>query len=315
MALITGDWGERASVTGDGGEMGSALLLNVFNLRPLHRFASEESLIQQLKAEFSMTDMGDLHFFLGINVQRTATGLFLHQTQFIHDILEWAGMVSCRPISTPVDTKAKLSSTAGSALPDLSFYREDFVCLLQRARPGTLGIQRVFIKWALCTYMVVRLRLPPGFASSLTTLSSPGHYRSAGVILSTFAERVVVFATRRMSQAAGNDRQVVPHGEPEHMSTISTRSVSSVDSSRTFVLGKRRKNKRQSYESKERYQRAHSKARIAKLRIWKRRKAAWERDDQEETFSVDTANSICGAGGENPPVDSARLDDWEWVAS
>ncbi|VFQ82808.1 unnamed protein product [Cuscuta campestris] len=97
----------------------------------------------------------------------------------------------------------------------------------------------------------------------------------------------------------------------QEMSTISTGSVSSVDSSRTFVLGKRRKNKRKNYDSKERYQRAHRKARIAKLRIWKRRKAAWERDDLEETFSIDSANSICGAGGDNPPVDSARPDEWE----
>ncbi|VFQ76193.1 unnamed protein product [Cuscuta campestris] len=73
-----------------------------------------QSLIQQLKAEFSMTDMGDLHFFLGINVHRTASSLFLHQTQFTHDILERAGMVSCRPISTPVDTKAKLSASAAA---------------------------------------------------------------------------------------------------------------------------------------------------------------------------------------------------------
>ncbi|VFQ64311.1 unnamed protein product [Cuscuta campestris] len=92
------------------------------------------------------------------------------------------------------------------------------------------------------------------------------------------------------------------------MGTISTRSVSSVDSSQTFVLGKRRKNKRQSYDSKERYQRAHRKARIARLRIWKRRKASWERDDPEETFSVDSANSICGAGVDISSVDSARLD-------
>lgn len=65
-----------------------------------------QSLIHQLKTEFSMTDMGDLHFFLGINVHHTPTGLFLHQTQFIHDILERAGMISCRPITTPVDAKA-----------------------------------------------------------------------------------------------------------------------------------------------------------------------------------------------------------------
>ncbi|VFQ74320.1 unnamed protein product [Cuscuta campestris] len=73
-----------------------------------------QHLIQRLEAEFAMTDMGDLHFFLGINVHRTTSGLFLHQTQFTHDILERARMVSCRPISTPVDTKAKLSSSSVS---------------------------------------------------------------------------------------------------------------------------------------------------------------------------------------------------------
>ncbi|VFR02090.1 unnamed protein product [Cuscuta campestris] len=78
---------------------------------------------QQLKGEFAMTDMGDLNFFLGINVQRTAGGLFLHQTQFAHEILERADMLHCKPISTPVDTKAKLSATSGTPLPDPTIYR------------------------------------------------------------------------------------------------------------------------------------------------------------------------------------------------
>ncbi|VFQ72952.1 unnamed protein product [Cuscuta campestris] len=41
-----------------------------------------------------------------------------------------------------------------------------------------------------------------------------------------------------------------------------------------------------------------------KRRIYLRRKAAWERDDPEETFSVDSANSVCGLGVEDPAVDS-----------
>ncbi|VFQ98752.1 unnamed protein product [Cuscuta campestris] len=78
---------------------------------------------QKLKGEFAMTDMGDLNFFLGINVQHTAGGLFLHQTQFAHEILERADMLHCKPISTPVDTKAKLSATSGTPLPDPTIYR------------------------------------------------------------------------------------------------------------------------------------------------------------------------------------------------
>ncbi|VFQ93335.1 unnamed protein product [Cuscuta campestris] len=41
-----------------------------------------------------------------------------------------------------------------------------------------------------------------------------------------------------------------------------------------------------------------------KRRIYLRRKAAWERDDPEETFSIDSANSVCGSGIEEPSVDS-----------
>ncbi|VFQ67735.1 unnamed protein product [Cuscuta campestris] len=43
-----------------------------------------------------------------------------------------------------------------------------------------------------------------------------------------------------------------------------------------------------------------------KRRIYLRRKAAWERDDPEETFSVDSASSVCGSGKEDPSVDSSR---------
>jgi hypothetical protein len=45
--------------------------------------ASSQSFLQQiisaLRREFSMTDMGPLHHFLGISVERRADGLFLSQ--------------------------------------------------------------------------------------------------------------------------------------------------------------------------------------------------------------------------------------------
>ncbi|VFQ89230.1 unnamed protein product, partial [Cuscuta campestris] len=54
---------------------------------------------------------------------RTGGGIFLHQTQFAHEILECADMLHCKPISTPVDTKAKLSATSGTPLLYPSIYR------------------------------------------------------------------------------------------------------------------------------------------------------------------------------------------------
>ena len=39
-------------------------------------------IIEALQREFAMTDMGQLHHFLGISVTRSADGLFLSQRQY-----------------------------------------------------------------------------------------------------------------------------------------------------------------------------------------------------------------------------------------
>nr|XP_020162212.1 uncharacterized mitochondrial protein AtMg00810-like [Aegilops tauschii subsp. strangulata] len=89
--------------------------------------ASSPELLQQLTArlrdEFALKDLGALHYFLGIEVVRRADGFFLHQQKYAHELLERAGMLNCKPASTPVDTKAKVSALEGSPAPDAAFYR------------------------------------------------------------------------------------------------------------------------------------------------------------------------------------------------
>lgn len=91
-----------------------------------------------------MKDLGALHYFLGVTVARSNTGLLLHQRQYGLYILERAGMTDCKPCSTPIDTCAKLSSTDGppaadptdfrslaGALPYLTFTRPDISYAVQ----------------------------------------------------------------------------------------------------------------------------------------------------------------------------------------
>jgi hypothetical protein len=82
-----------------------------------------ERVITALSAEFAMTDLGELHHLLGLAVRRDSHGMFLSQTQYALDILERAGMSSCHPASTPVDTSPKLAATAGPPVVDSSVYR------------------------------------------------------------------------------------------------------------------------------------------------------------------------------------------------
>lgn len=80
-------------------------------------------IIDQLRVEFTIKDLGPVHFFLGIQVTCTDDGFFLAQEQYANDVLDCAGMTDCKPASTPVDTKSKLSSSTGNLFTDPTFYR------------------------------------------------------------------------------------------------------------------------------------------------------------------------------------------------
>lgn len=79
--------------------------------------------IDLLSKEFSMSDLGSLHHFLGIDVKQLNGSLFLTQEQYVRDILHRANMQDCKPCATPVDTDGKLSATAGNPFHDGSLYR------------------------------------------------------------------------------------------------------------------------------------------------------------------------------------------------
>jgi hypothetical protein len=63
-----------------------------------------QRVLDHLHSESSMTGLGDLHYFLGIAVTRSSTGLFLSQRQYAADLLQRAGMAECHPSPTPIDT-------------------------------------------------------------------------------------------------------------------------------------------------------------------------------------------------------------------
>jgi hypothetical protein len=67
--------------------------------------------------------MGKLSFFLGIDVQRTRDGFYLSQERYTEDILERAGMSSCKPAPTLIDAKSKIPVDAGPATDDAPSYR------------------------------------------------------------------------------------------------------------------------------------------------------------------------------------------------
>jgi hypothetical protein len=67
------------------------IVLNASSSTLLHRIT------KHLSTAFAMKDPGPLHFFLGIHVQRSPSSFFLHQGKYADDILDWAGMLNCKP--------------------------------------------------------------------------------------------------------------------------------------------------------------------------------------------------------------------------
>jgi hypothetical protein len=83
--------------------------------------ASSTTLLHSLIAAL-WTDMGDLHYFLGISVKRSKECLFLSQETYALDLLERAGMLECKFITTPVDSTSKLSAKSSDPVADPTEY-------------------------------------------------------------------------------------------------------------------------------------------------------------------------------------------------
>ncbi|GJY96888.1 ribonuclease H-like domain-containing protein [Tanacetum coccineum] len=79
-------------------------------------------IIASLHAKISMTDLGLLNYFLGVSVTRNTSGMFLSQQKYATEVLERAGMLTCNPCRTPVDTDSKLAA-AGDPVSDPTLYR------------------------------------------------------------------------------------------------------------------------------------------------------------------------------------------------
>ena len=70
-----------------------------------------------------MKDLGELRYFLGIEVVRVPHGFWMTQRQYMLDMLEKYGMLACKPIDTPMEPNMK-SENVGHELEDVTMYRQ-----------------------------------------------------------------------------------------------------------------------------------------------------------------------------------------------
>jgi hypothetical protein len=55
-----------------------------------------------------MSMMGELTFFLGIQVKQTKQGIFVHQAKYTKDLMKKFNMAELKPVSTSMSTTTSL---------------------------------------------------------------------------------------------------------------------------------------------------------------------------------------------------------------
>ncbi|CAL1403910.1 unnamed protein product [Linum trigynum] len=78
----------------------------------------------RLSARFSLKSLGNVGYFLGIEVLPTADGLLLSQHKFVLDVLARFGMSDARPAPTPLSATAKLALVDGTPPADITLYKQ-----------------------------------------------------------------------------------------------------------------------------------------------------------------------------------------------
>jgi hypothetical protein len=78
---------------------------------------------EEMKANFKMSDLGLLHYYLGLEVTQSKAGITICQKAYATKILESAGLAGCSPSVTPMEPRLKLSKQSSAPAVDQTRYR------------------------------------------------------------------------------------------------------------------------------------------------------------------------------------------------
>ena len=97
-----------------------------------------------------MTDLGYVHYYLGIEVTQRPKSIFLSQKKYIGDLLKRFGMIEYNPLTTPMEQNLKLTSIEGKEFENATKYRQlvGSLIYLTTTRPDIS-----FTVWILSRFM------------------------------------------------------------------------------------------------------------------------------------------------------------------
>ncbi|GKB06044.1 putative ribonuclease H-like domain-containing protein, partial [Tanacetum coccineum] len=97
-----------------------------------------------MKGRFQMSSMGELTFFLGLQVKQKADGIFISQDKYVAEILKKFDFVNVKTASTPIETQKPLVKDEEASDVDVHLYRSMIGSLMY------LTASRPDIMFAVC---------------------------------------------------------------------------------------------------------------------------------------------------------------------
>ena len=89
-----------------------------------------EEFRKMMANEFEMFTIGELSYFLGLQIKQLENGAFVSQGKYIKDMIKKFGMSNSKAISTPMGTNGNLDSDASGNMVNQKLYRSMIGSLL-----------------------------------------------------------------------------------------------------------------------------------------------------------------------------------------
>nr|GEW32447.1 hypothetical protein [Tanacetum cinerariifolium] len=94
-----------------------------------------------MHSKFEMSMMGELKFFLGIQIHQSPHGIFINQAKYAQEILKKHGMTSCDSIGTTMATKHLDDDLSGTPVDQTKYRNSDHAGCLDSRKSTSGGIQ------------------------------------------------------------------------------------------------------------------------------------------------------------------------------
>jgi hypothetical protein len=77
---------------------------------------------KMMSKEFEMSMIGELSFFLNLQIKQLKDGIFISQSKYLKDILKKFGLENAKPIKTPMATNGHLDLDEGGTMVDQKLF-------------------------------------------------------------------------------------------------------------------------------------------------------------------------------------------------